>query len=80
MWIFTKWKSVRETLSTNIFFLRKFEKWKIYFRPSVLAALKCYFGDNVHKTQTSFKTIVSKNAATWRLHQNLWVTLNLCKN
>ena len=35
----------------------------------VLAALKCYFGDNGHKMQISFKTLVSKNAATWRLHE-----------
>ena len=41
----------------------------IYFGPLVLAALKCYFGDNEHKMQTYFKTLVSKNAATWRLHQ-----------
>ena len=37
----------------------------IYFGPLVLAALKCYFGDNEHKMQTYFKTLVSKNAATW---------------
>ena len=53
----------------QILFSRKFEKWKIDFGPLVLAALKCYFGDNRQKMQTSFKTLVSKNAATWRLHQ-----------
>ena len=50
-------------------FSKKFEKWKIYFEQLVLAALNCYFGDNGHKMQTSFKTLVSKNAATWRLYQ-----------
>ena len=45
-------------------FSRKFKKWKIYFWPLVLAAMKCYFGDNGHKMETSFKTLVSKNAAT----------------
>ena len=35
----------------------------------VLATLKCCCGDNGHKMPTSFKTPVSKNAATWRLHQ-----------
>ena len=72
-------KECKRNAINKYFFLRKFEKWKIHFRPLVLEALKCYFGDNVHKTQTFFKTIVSKNAATWRLHQNFWVTLNLCK-
>ena len=52
-----------------MFFSRKFEKWKIYFGPLVLTALKYYFGDNGHKMETSFKTLVSKNAATWRVYQ-----------
>ena len=34
-----------------------------------LSAAKCYRGDNGHKMETFFKTLVSKNAATWRLHQ-----------
>ena len=51
-------------LSTNMFFARKFKKCKIHFVPLVLAALKCYCGDNRHKMQTTFKTLVSKNAST----------------
>ena len=49
MWLFTKLKSVKETLSG----------------PLVLAGLKCCCGDNGHKMQTFFKRLVSKNAATW---------------
>ena len=47
----------------------KCKRWKIYFGPLVLAALKCYCGDNGHKMQTNLKALVSKNAATWRLRQ-----------
>ena len=47
----------RNAINKN-FFSRKYENWKIYFGPLVLAALKCYFGDNGHKMQTSFKTLV----------------------
>ena len=36
-------------------------KWKIYFGPLVLVALKYYFGVRGHKMQTSFKTLVSKH-------------------
>ena len=52
------------------FFSRKFEKWKIYFGPLGLTALKRYFRDNRHKMQTSFKILVSKNAVTWRIYEN----------
>ena len=54
---------------TYLKFSRKFMKWKIYFGPLVLAALKCYFGVSGHKIPTSFKTLVSKNSSTWSLHQ-----------
>ena len=57
-------KECKRNVIKEYFFSRKFEKWKIYFGPLVLAALKCYFGNNGHKRQTSFKTLVSKNAAT----------------
>ena len=33
-------ESVKEALSRSLFFLIKFKKWKIYFGPLVLAALK----------------------------------------
>ena len=53
----------------NKFFSIKLKKWKIYFGPLVLAALKgrieALLGDNGHKMQTCFKTLLSKNAATW---------------
>ena len=51
--------------------VNKFKKWNIYFGPLVLAAWKCYCGDNgmINKMLTSFKTLVSKNTATWPLHQ-----------
>ena len=52
-----------------IFFSRKFKKWNIYFGPLILAGLKCYCGGNGHKMQSFFKTLVSKDAVTWRLHQ-----------
>ena len=48
-----------------IFFSRKFKKWNIYFGP----LWKCYCGGNEHKMQSSFKTLISKDAVTWRLHQ-----------
>ena len=51
------------------FFSRKFKKWNIYFGTLILAGLKCYCGGNGHKMQSSFKTLVSKDAVTWRLHQ-----------
>ena len=65
MWILTKWKKVKEALSTNILISRKFKKQNIYSGPLVLAALKGFCGDNGHKMQTSFKTLVLKNLATW---------------
>ena len=43
---------------------------KICFGPLVLAALKCYCGNNKHKMDNTDS--VSKNTAP-----NLWVTLNL---
>ena len=61
---------------SKYFFSRKFKTWKIHFAPLVLAALKCCCADNGHKMQTSFKTLVSKNAATWRLHQTS--VIHLC--
>ena len=36
------------------------------------SALQCYCGDGRYKIQTSIKILVSKNAATWRLHQTCW--------
>ena len=51
-------------LSTNFFFSKKFKKCKIHFGSLVLAALKCYCGDNGHKMQATFKTLVSKNPST----------------
>ena len=45
-----KMKECKRNAINKYFFWRKFEKWKIYFRSLVLAALKCYFGDNIHKT------------------------------
>ena len=35
----------------------------------VLVALPWYCGDNRHKIRTSFKTLLSKNARTWRLQK-----------
>ena len=62
-------KECKRDAINKYFLSRKFKKCKIYFGPLVLAALKCYFGDNGHSMQTCFKTLVSKNAATWRLHE-----------
>ena len=64
-----KMKECKRNAIDIYFFSRKFKTWKIHFGPLVLAALKCYCGDDGHNMQTSFKTFVSKNAATWRLHQ-----------
>ena len=36
-----------------------------FFWTLVIAALKCYYGDNRDKIRTSFKTLVSKKATTW---------------
>ena len=66
-----KIKECKRNVIKKFFFSRKFEKWKIYLGPLVLAVLKCYFGDNGHKMQTTFKTLVSKNAAKWRLYKHL---------
>ena len=66
-----KMKECKRTLSTNNFFVEKINKWNLYYGPLVLAALKCYCGDNGHKMQTSFKTLVLKNAVIWRLHKPL---------
>ena len=64
-----KMKECKKNAINKYFFSRKFKAWKIQFGPLLLAALKCYCWDNGHKMQTSFKTLVWKNTATWRLHQ-----------
>ena len=53
----------------EIFFSKKFMKWKIYFGPLVLTSLKFNFGVRGHKMQTSFKKLASKSTTAWRLHQ-----------
>ena len=55
----------------QIKFARKFTKWNHYFGPLVLAALQCCCGDKRNKMRSSFKTLVSSNAATWPLHQSI---------
>ena len=39
------------------------------FGPLVLGALYCHYGDNGYKMPAFFKTLVPKNANTWRLYQ-----------
>ena len=57
-------KECKRNAINKYVFSRKFKKCKIHFVPLVLAALKCYCGDNRHKMQITFKTLVSKNAST----------------
>ena len=49
------------------YFAKNTEEVEAVFGPLILAALKCHCGDNRYKMP--FKTLVSENAATWRLHQ-----------
>ena len=60
MWILTKWKKLKETLSTKILILRKFKKQNIYSGPSVLAALKGFCGDNGHKCRSLSKHLFQR--------------------
>ena len=73
-------KKCKRKAINKYFFSIKFKKWKIYFGPLVLAALKCYFGDNGNKMQNSFKTLILKNAALMAIASNLWVALICVKN
>ena len=56
-------KECKRNAVNKYFFSRKFKTWKIHFG-LLLAILKCCCGGNGHKMQTSYKTLVSKNAAT----------------
>ena len=49
--------------------INRFKKQKLRCGPLALAALQFYCVDNGYKMQTSFKTLVSKNTATWQFHQ-----------
>ena len=61
-----------------MFFSRKFKKCKIHFVPLVLAALKCYCGDN-RQNADHFQDTCFKERINMKIAPNLWVTLSLYK-
>ena len=62
----TKRKNVKNVINRKSFHKNVRSRSFILVGPLVLAELQCYYGNNKDKIQTSFKTLFSKKARTWR--------------